>query len=196
MSSLVMNQLSINCLSSPTHFPANNNNKRTKKSVKFDNFIHCHFIPKASSKEAECIWFSLSELSSFKSEGKKLSSSYLESDKKNPNHRGVEHNTLRRQRQKVLSNRSAVYAHKQGMNTNEIADMYKKSNKWSNKVAFVTAIHDCIEVYPSSFTSFEEEGVKKIPYVGSMIPPPPLPFAILSVKVLQQQQKKKRRGCQ
>ena len=194
MSSLLMNQLPINCLSSTPISPATN--KRTKKSVKFDNFVHCHLIQKATSKEAACIWFSFSELSSFKSEGKELASSYRESNKESTEYRGCEHQTLRRQRQKVLSNRSAVYAHKQGMNTKEISDVYKDTSRWSNKVAFVTAVHDCIEIYPSSFTSEEEEGLKKLPYVGSMIPPPPLPFAILSVKALQQQQKKKRRVCQ
>mmetsp|Transcript_30360 Transcript_30360/g.32723 ORF Transcript_30360/g.32723 Transcript_30360/m.32723 type:complete len:215 (+) Transcript_30360:53-697(+) len=188
-----MNQLPVNHLDTRASTTAT---KRPRKSVKFNNSVYVAKFEKCSATERKAVWFDSTELNSIRAQGRELMLSYRKKYNRSLStidysdsqfYRGFESCTLQRQRQRILSNRSVVYGHRQGMNDKEVAMVYKTCSDWSIKVAFIQAIHDYFDIYPST-TVLQ-------PTIASMFLPTPLslPFSILSYKVLQQQQKNKRR---
>jgi hypothetical protein len=79
-------------------------------------------------------------------EGRELASAYRRIDFTASNidislYRGIENCTLRRQRQKILSNHTVVFANnKEEMNDIEIASLYKACNTYSTEIAPVQSI--------------------------------------------------------
>jgi hypothetical protein len=190
----------------------NNNtvtNTAVRKSVQFNNnVIVVPFEKVTLQEEKNNIWYNIIEMTEIKKESREIASSYRkfgvdECTSQGIDYRGFENCTLLRQRQKVMSNRSVVYAYSQGFNATEIATMYQQTNKWSSEVAFFQAIHDYINAYEittnndndnSSLSQSMSMSIPSmsIPSISSMIPPKPHPFAIESVMVMQRKKKRER----
>lgn len=175
--------------------------KAPKKSVRFNQLVHVAPFERASSTEAKDIWFTTSDLAGFKAQGREMAASYrkLGVMLEHPStYRGFESCTVTRRRQRILSNRCVIYAHKKGMDDVTTAAVYKKCNAWSGEVAFVQAIHDYVDIYHNNHvmnnnnncmdevTLARAATLSMIPPVASMVPPSTLPFAIQSALVLQQ----------
>jgi len=166
--------------------------RKAKKSVRFNQMVHVAPFERATPEEAIDIWYSASEVAIMKDVGREMAASYRKLGPSNidaDEYRGYEGYTLIRQRQRLLSNRCAVYAHKQGLDSNRTAAMYKQTNQWSSDVAFVQAIHDFVATF--SDTTSANKVIDTIPSVVSMVPPPDLPFAVQGFFVLQSQRKSK-----
>ena len=120
--------------------------------------------------------------------------------------RGVEGSSFVRQTQKVLSNYCVRYAQRIGMTETEIASVYKECNQFSSEVAYVQALHDHRDAMvhhdatadptttrtvsttqPSSSLLFwtEDNDQYDLYPVRTMVPPPPIPFAIQSVRAMR-----------
>jgi len=187
--------------------------RKAKKSVRFNQLVHVTPFERASSTEAKDIWFTNSDMAEFKAQGRELADLYRKlgvvqvHDSDPSTYRGFESCTRTRQRQRLLSNRCAVYAHKKGMDELTTAAMYQQCNTWSSEVAFVQAIHDYNEIYhinnnnnnnnnsTDAITQARAATLNRIPSVAFMVPPPALPFAVQSALVLQQlRQNNKRRN--
>lgn len=161
--------------------------QKPKKSVRFNQVVHVAPFERISLEEAKGIWYSSLEVASMKSKGREMAASYR---KLGPHqldgdcYRGFEGYTFVRQRQRLMSNRAAVYAYKQGLDADTISAVYKQCNQWSSDVAFVQAVHDFAAPYSDTVTS-------AIPSVASMVPPPDFPFAVQGFVVMQSQRKSK-----
>jgi len=195
-----------------------------KPSVRFSQVVHIAPYERATPAEARNIWFSAAEIGSFKQHARIMATVYRhyggvpqptedDSGDLRTLYRGFENCTPTRQRRRLLSNRSVVYAHRNGMSDDFVAAMYKQCNKWSGEVAFVQAVHDYIDIFyssnsgsNSSSNSMENiSGDNKskcdraalaammIPSVTSMVPPPELAFAVQSAYALREQKKQERR---
>ena len=170
----------------------NTSNKAMKKSVRFNRTVHVAPFQRASGEEANDVWYSSVEVAKMKAAGRDMAVSYrklgeqqIESDE----YRGFEGYTFLRQRQRLLSNRCAVYAYKQGLDAATTSAMYKQSNQWSCDIAFVQAMHDVVSAYGSDSQKVHQ--INTIPSVTSILPPPDLPFAVQGFLVLQSQRKSK-----
>jgi len=127
-----------------------------------------------------------------KANGREMATSYRKLGPSQMNagdYRGFEGYIPLRQKQRLLSNRCAVYANKQGLDANTTAAMYQRCNKWSCDVAFVQAVHDYVGTFSDATSA--NKMINTIPSVASMIPPPDLPFAVQGFFVLQSQRKSK-----
>ena len=177
--------------------------KKAKKSVRFNQIVHVAPFERASPEEANHIWYSAGEVAVMKANGRELAASYRKlgpsrvnnnnnnnDDDDDEDYRGFEGYTPLRQRQRLLSNRCAVYAHKQGLDADATAAMYQRCNEWSANVAFVQAIHDFVGTFGGDDSS-RTMMMRTIPSVAAMIPPPDLPFAVRGFFVLQSQRKSK-----
>jgi len=176
---------------------------RTKKSVRFNNCVRVAPFEKVTSTEAKDVWLNSMELASIKSEGREMASSYrkllLETQHRSQeflsNYRGFENVTILRKRQKILANRSAIYAHLQGYKTEEIAFIYQQSTTFSTEIAFLQAIHDYAEIYTTNTNNANDITTalqQQLPSVASCLPPTPLPFAIESAIFFQRQKREQR----
>ncbi|VEU38131.1 unnamed protein product [Pseudo-nitzschia multistriata] len=169
---VAMTELSTNKTRLPTRRPKST----TKKSVRFNQMVHVAPFERASPEEANHIWFTNPEIASFKEAGRKLAVVYRkwggnlanehqheheqeheQEQRRESNddndlsiYRGFESCTFVRQRQRLLSNRCVVYAHKNGMGGDFVAAIYQQCNRWSTEVAFVQALHDYVEVFYSN----------------------------------------------
>jgi len=178
---------------------------RTKKSVRFNNCVRVAPFEKVTSTEAKEVWLTSTELAAIKTEGRELASTYRklllehqqnqQSQESLSNYRGFENVTLLRKRQKILANRSAIYAHLQGYKPEEIAFIYQQSTTFSTEIAFLQAIHDYAEIYTTNTTSANDITTalqQQLPSVASCLPPTPLPFAIESAIFFQRQKREQR----
>jgi len=169
-----------------------------KKSVCFFGVVFIKPYEKASSQEAVDIWYTDDDMASFKKDGRDMTLSYrnLTSTNNNKNndrdlstYRGFEYGSIRRQRHKIVSNRCVLYAQRQGMNAREIASVYRKANGWFTDVAFLQAVHDCIEIYDDDNSTVNNKGPQQemmtLPSVAAMIPPQLFPFALKSALALR-----------
>jgi len=177
--------------------------RKAKKSVRFNQVVHVAPFERASEEEANDIWYSAIEVACFKAKGREMAASYRKLGAhqlqiENECYRGFEGYTFLRQRQRLMSNRCAVYANKQGIDANTTAAMYQHCNHWSSDVAFVQAIHDYVAIYSDTTTTFSANNninntnvmmMNRIPSVDSMVPPPDLPFAVQGFVVLHSQRK-------
>jgi len=171
--------------------------RKAKKSVRFNQVVHVAPFERVTMEQANDIWYSNIEIAIMKSSGREMAASYrklgdhqIEGDC----YRGFEGYTFIRQRQRLLSNRCAVYAYKQGLNADTIAAFYTQCNQWSSQVAFVQAIHDFVDTYSdttSAISYVKLMMMNSVPSVDSMVPPPDLPFAVQGFIVLQSQRKSK-----
>ena len=114
--------------------------------------------------------------------------------------RGVEGSSFVRQTQKVLSNYCVRYAQQIGMTEIEIASVYIECNQFLGDVAYVQALHDHRDAMlhhdatadPTStrkassllFWTEDNDQYDLFP-VRKMVPPPPMPFAIQSVRAMR-----------
>jgi hypothetical protein len=173
--------------------------RKPKKSVRFNQTVYVAPFERASMEEGKDIWYSSVEVVSMKANGREMAASLR---KLGPHqidedfYRGFEGYTFVRQRQRLLSNRCAVYAHKQGMDATTTAAMYKQCNQWSCDVAFVQAIHDNVYTHDDEDTTSAASIHNKLmmdamPTMATMVPPPDLPFAVQGFVVLHSQRKSK-----
>merc|ERR1711907_139061 len=97
--------------------------KVEKKSVRFHGAVKVALFERASSTEAEQGWYSSSQLEAMKDEGSELAAAYRkfcanggdnDDRMKKSDYRGVEHQTIIRQKQMILANQSALYAQELG----------------------------------------------------------------------------------
>mmetsp|Transcript_40060 Transcript_40060/g.46087 ORF Transcript_40060/g.46087 Transcript_40060/m.46087 type:complete len:339 (-) Transcript_40060:62-1078(-) len=191
----------------PVFVVTTNMRRRTtkNKSVRFNNCVRVAPFEKVTSTEAKDVWLNSMELASIKSEGREMASSYrkllLETQQHRSqesslsNYRGFENVTILRKRQKIVANRSAIYAHLQGYKTEEIAFIYQQSTTFSMEIAFLQAIHDYAEIYTTNTTSANDITTalqQQLPSVASCLPPTPLPFAIESAIFFQRQKREQR----
>lgn len=172
--------------------------RKAKKSVRFNQMVHVAPFERASVEEAKAIWYSTTEVACMKAKGREMAASYRklgvhQVDSDDYCYRGFEGYTFLRQRQRLLSNRCAVYAYKQGLDATTTAAMYQQVNHWSSDVAFVQAIHDFFQTQNDTTSAVinNQLMMNTIPSVNSMIPPPDLPFAVQGFVVLQSQRKSK-----
>jgi hypothetical protein len=172
---------------------------KPKKSVRFNQTVHVTPFERASMAEGMNIWYSILEVASMKAKGREMAASMR---KLGPHqidedfYRGFEGYTLVRQRQRLLSIRCAIYAHKLGMDATMTAAMYKQCNQWSCDVAFVQAVHDTVYSHDDQdITSvgsiYNKLMMDAMPTVATMVPPPDLPFAVQGFVVLHSQRKTK-----
>ena len=168
---------------------------KPKKSVRFNQTVHVAPFERASMAEGKNIWYSILEVASMKANGREMAASI---SKLGPHqidedfYRGFEGYTLVRQRQRLLSNRCAIYAHKQGMDATVTAAMYNQCNQWSCHVAFVQGVHDTVYSHDDKDTgSIYNKLMDTMPTVATMVPPPDLPFAVQGFVVLHSQRKTK-----
>ncbi|OEU06653.1 hypothetical protein FRACYDRAFT_272697 [Fragilariopsis cylindrus CCMP1102] len=194
--------------------------KRKKKSVCFFGVVFVKPYEKASSQEAVDIWYTDEDMALFKKEGRDMTVSYRNlttstthnNTKKDDNekdnkdlsmYRGFEYGSIRRQKHKIVANRCVLYAQRQGMTARHIASVYRKANGWFTDVAFLQAVHDCIELYDDTNNNSNGSGtVNKnnkgpppqqemmrmtttLPSVAAMIPPRLFPFAMKSALALR-----------
>ena len=181
--------------------------KRKKKSVCFFGVVFVKPYEKASSQEAVDIWYTDDEMALFKKEGRDMTVSYRNLTSTNNNnkkdikdkdlsmYRGFEYGSIRRQKHKIVSNRCVLYAQRQGMTARHIASVYRKANGWFTDVAFLQAVHDCLEIYDedddtNSGTVKKNKGPQQqemmtLPSVAAMIPPRLFPFAMKSALALR-----------
>jgi hypothetical protein len=179
---------------------------RKKKSVCFFGVVFVKPYEKASSQEAVDIWYNDDDMATFKKEGRDMTVSYRnltsthnntkkEKDKDLSMYRGFEYGSIRRQKHKIVSNRCVLYAQRQGMNARHIASVYRKANGWFTDVAFLQAVHDCIEIYDDDDTNSgtvnnknkgpQQQDMMTLPSVAAMIPPRLFPFAMKSALALR-----------
>jgi hypothetical protein len=190
------------------------NKQTTKKSIRFNDVVFVKPFEKACSQEAKDIWYNEYDMASFKKHGREMALSYknLTSNNNNNNknknknnentnnddkdnkdctmYRGFEYFSIRRQKQKIISNRCVLYAQSKDMNATEIATVYRKANAWSTDVAFVQAVHDYVDIYNSNKTTSTSCN-NTVPEIISMIPPPIFPFALQSVLSLRRTGKRR-----
>jgi len=190
----------------PVFVVTTNMRRRTtkNKSVRFNNCVRVAPFEKVTSTEAKEVWLTSTELAAIKTEGRELASTYRklllehqqnQSQESLSNYRGFENVTLLRKRQKILANRSAIYAHLQGYKPEEIAFIYQQSTTFSTEIAFLQAIHDYAEIYTTNTTSANDITTalqQQLPSVASCLPPTPLPFAIESAIFFQRQKREQR----
>lgn len=163
-----------------------------KKSVHFNPVVHVAPFERTSEKEANDVWYSSEEIATMKTYGREMAISYRKLGSHQHDggaYRGYEGYTILRQRQRLLSNRCAVYAYKQGLDESIMSGMYKQCNQWSCDVAFVQAMHDIVSAYGMESNLGTSECM--IPSITSIHPPPDLPFAVKGFLVLQSQRKSK-----
>ena len=172
------------------HLPLHLSTKAPRKSVHFNPVVHVAPFERVSTDEANGVWYSSAEIATMKTHGKEMAVSYrkLGSQMNEGDvYRGFEGYTFQRQRQRLLSNRCAVYAYKQGLDESMVSALYKQCNQWSCDIAFVQAMHDIVSAYEMESNSNTSECT--IPSVTSILPPPDLPFAVQGFLVLQKQRK-------
>ena len=169
---------------------------KVKKSVRFNQTVHIAPYERIDTEDSKNIWYSNVEIAAMKAIGKKMAGCYRklvdQQIKGDMCYRGFEGYTVLRQRQRLLSNRCALYAHKQGMNADVTAFMYKQANQWSTNVAFVQAVHDYVDTFENpSAAKNDFTMMKTLPSVSMMVPPPDHPFAVQGFIALQSQRKSK-----
>merc|ERR1712241_1073187 len=71
-------------------------------------------------------------------------------------YRGLESCTSARRKQRLVTNSLVIYASYRGYKPDEVAKIYQQCNTWSNKVAFLQAIHDYSTVYNKIGTDMEQ----------------------------------------
>lgn len=169
--------------------------KSEKKAVRFHGAVKVALFERASSTEAEQGWYSPSQLEEMKDQGSELAAAYRkfcanggdnDDRMKKSDYRGVEHQTIIRQKQMILANQSALYAQELGLSANEIATLYGKGASWSStKVAFVQAVHDHLDASAGDDEDDNAFVGIDLPQVSSMRPPRPNAFAMQSVRTLR-----------
>jgi hypothetical protein len=124
-----------------------------------------------SAEEAKHVWYGASELMSFRREGRDVALSLRKGvvAATPGEYRGFENTAPHRQRQRYLSIRCTLSAHRKGLSTEDTATVAQKCNEWSNELAFVQACHDYADVYQPHMTGM-------IPSLDSM-PCPQFPSA-------------------
>jgi hypothetical protein len=130
-------------------------------------------LHQTSDEEAKNIWYGALELIAFRSEGRDVAFSYrrgVAADSPDQ-YRGFESTAHNRQRQRLLSIRCTLSAHRKGLSLEDTATVAQKCNEWSNQLAFVQACHDFADVYQPHMTCM-------IPDISS-IPDPQFPLSLV-----------------
>lgn len=145
-------------------------NRETPKSVRFSTYVTAA-APRQLSTDEEMtdMWYSRSELLSFKREAKRIISSSrrgLFTEDPQNTMRGLEHFSSECQRYRRTAARSTVDAHRQGFDAEQTADVSRRYSHWTGETAFIQACHDFAGVYQPTMTSL-------IPAVKSSPPLPP-----------------------
>ena len=172
------------------NLPLHMSTEKPKRTVRFNQVVHVAPFQRASEKEASKVWYSNVEVARMKAVGREMALSYrkIEEEKvEDDAYRGFEGYTFLRQRQRLLSNRCAVYASKQGLDVPMTSAMYKQCNQWSCDIAFLQAMHDFAAAYGEGSNGNSQRNT--IPSITSILPPPDLPFAVQGFLVLQSQRK-------
>ena len=185
--STVCNDINFETMNLPLHMSA----EKPKRKVRFNQVVHVAPFHRASVEEGTKIWYSNVEVAMMKAAGREMAINYRKvGDEKVQvdGYRGFEGYTFLRQRQRLLSNRCAVYASKQGLSASTTSTMYKQCNQWSCDIAFVQAMHDFDAAYGSGS---DGHYLNTVPSIDSILPPPDLPFAVQGFFVLQSQRKSK-----
>ena len=187
---------------------------KSKKSVRFNNCVRVAPFEKVTAIEAPEVWLNSMELAAIRTEGRDMASSYrtllLEKQQQDQHqqspksllskYRGFENVTVLRKRQKILANRSAIYAHLQGYKTEELAFIYQQSTRFSTEIAFLQALHDYAEIYTtntntnSAANDMTKVLQQQLPSVESCLPPTPLPFAVESAIFFQRQKREQKKN--
>ncbi len=185
--SMMCNNANPKTMNLPLHLPRM---KFPKRSVHFNPVVHVAPFERVSTDEANNVWYSSAEVANMKISGREMAASYRKLGSQHNEgdaYRGFEGFSFQRQRQRLLSNRCAVYAYKQGLDESMMSALYKQCNQWSCDIAFIQAMHDIVGAYEMEFNSNTPECT--IPSVTSILPPPDLPFAAKGFLVLQKQRK-------
>ncbi len=174
------------------NLPLHMSTGKPKWTVRFNQVVHVAPFQRASEEEASKAWYSNVDVARMKAVGREMALSYRKVEKEKAEgdaYRGFEGYTFLRQRQRLLSNRCAVYASKQNLDASITSTMYKQCNQWSCDIAFIQAMHDFVEAYGDG--SNRNYHRNTIPSITSILPPPDLPFAVQGFLVLQSQRKSK-----
>lgn len=174
------------------NLPLHTSIEKPRKSVRFNGVVHVAPFQRASMEEADDIWYSSVEIALMKAAGRDIAVSYRKlgaQQIEGGRYRGFEGYTFLRQRQRLLSNRCAVYAYNQGLAASIMSALYRQCNQWSCDIAYVQAMHDVVGAYGNDSKAIQQ--VNSIPSVTSILPPPDLPFAVEGFLMLQSQRKSK-----
>jgi hypothetical protein len=126
-----------------------------------------------SDEEAKHIWYGSLELIAFRREGRDVALSFRKgiAAASPGQYRGFESTAPNRQRQRLLSIRCTLSAHRKGLSLEDTATVAQKCNEWSNQLAFVQACYDFADVYQPQMRCM-------IPDIASM-PDPQFPSSLL-----------------
>jgi hypothetical protein len=147
-------------------------NKKSKQRavrVSFNEVVWVQPLHTSSEEDAQHAWYQASELFAFRREGRIVALSLRKGvTAMSPDeYRGFENTAPTRQRQRQLSIRCTLSAHRKGLSSDAMATVAQKCNEWSNEVAFVQACRDYADVYQPHMTGM-------IPDVASL-PGPQFP---------------------
>eukprot|EP00539_Tryblionella_compressa_P004870 CAMPEP_0178768476 /NCGR_PEP_ID=MMETSP0744-20121128/20265_1 /TAXON_ID=913974 /ORGANISM="Nitzschia punctata, Strain CCMP561" /LENGTH=202 /DNA_ID=CAMNT_0020424561 /DNA_START=128 /DNA_END=736 /DNA_ORIENTATION=+ len=159
----------INSTMDPPSNPLNvnvNTCRSKQKRVHFASTVFVSPIERASTEDAKHIWYEKTDLMNFRRDARDVALSFRKGvAPATPGaYRGFESVAPLRQRQRHLSIRCTLSAHRKGLSVDETASIARRCNSWSNEVAFVQACHDYADIYRPDMSCM-------IPVVTSMAPP-------------------------
>lgn len=128
--------------------------KQRAARVSFNEDVWVQPLHATSEEDAQHAWYQASELFTFRREGRTVALSLRKgfTTMSPDEYRGFENTAPTRQRQRQLSIRCTLSAHRKGLSSDDTATVAQKCNEWSNELAFVQACRDYADVYQPHMT--------------------------------------------